>query len=360
MGRRTSHTAVVLTASEAPASVDPPPSGSGSPHGVGFVRPSFPRYSPASSMPPASPPPPPPPADPRTAALVAAIGAVDAAFAEKAARVRCTAGTTAVGVWLCDGTLSVAHVGDSVAYLATGGGALQLLTPPHTLSDPAEAAAVVERGGRVVVMDGVPRVGGVLQVTRALGVTHLRGGVSQVPTHLTRVLEPGDEFIILCSDGVAAAIPPDSLADIIRGARAIVECTPPPAPTASATPLARRESSVSVAAGAGGASAVGGSVLGMGSVASVSLLEKVLHRVGSIAVGGGAVAAGVAGSVASIPDSDDDGASVFAPSHRDIAEAVVAHAANMGATDNLSVVIIFLRHTPNGRTASHVSVASVR
>lgn len=90
--------------------------------------------------------------------------------------------------------LSIGHVGDSRLVLCcnatvTAVGSWQI-TVDHAASQASEAAAVVQRGGTVQLVNGIARVNGQLVVTRALGDGVLGDVISPVPDIIQVVLQP--------------------------------------------------------------------------------------------------------------------------------------------------------------------------
>ena len=101
-------------------------------------------------------------------------------------------GTTVVALGLDGSTASVAHVGDSRAYLVRGG-ELELLTQDHTwVNEQVTAGFLSHDQARVHPLKNV--------VTRALG------GESRLEVDVREVeVEPGDLYL-LCSDGLTTML----------------------------------------------------------------------------------------------------------------------------------------------------------
>jgi len=101
-------------------------------------------------------------------------------------------GTTVVALTLDGATASVAHVGDSRAYLVRGG-ELELLTQDHTwVNEQVTAGFLSHDQARVHPLKNV--------VTRALG------GESRLEVDVREVeVEPGDLYL-LCSDGLTTML----------------------------------------------------------------------------------------------------------------------------------------------------------
>lgn len=156
-----------------------------------------------------------PPAD----ALMCAFVQLDADFALLADRLRCDAGTTALVAFVSGGTLYVATCGDCTAILCRGGVAVPI-GAPHVSNSAREREAVESRGGSVAHMHGAWRVGGMLQVTRALGDRPCRSSLGAVPDVFAIDLTPEDSFVVLGSDGLFSAISPADAVRMVREARA--------------------------------------------------------------------------------------------------------------------------------------------
>merc|ERR1719450_994519 len=98
-----------------------------------------------------------------------------------------------------------AHLGDSRAVMARGGGATRLTSmTDHKATDPLEAKRVIEAGGHIEN----DRVNGMLAMTRALGDVLLKmpvlpnDVVSNVPDITSTDLNPQDVFVIVACDGL--------------------------------------------------------------------------------------------------------------------------------------------------------------
>jgi protein phosphatase len=116
-------------------------------------------------------------------------------------RRRAKMGTTVVGAWLNHHVASVAHVGDSRAYLWHDNG-LHLLTCDHSLVEAQVRAGLLDREGCLECSDQNV-------LLRVLG-----GGPDvEVDLHEVPVL-PGD-YLLLCSDGLTRMVPDVALAEAI-------------------------------------------------------------------------------------------------------------------------------------------------
>jgi serine/threonine protein phosphatase PrpC len=84
-------------------------------------------------------------------------------------------GTTATTAFVTSSSIVIASLGDSRSIISHYDDAGQLtatqLTKDHVASDPREKALVEARGGRVVDVNGISRVEGLLVITRSIGGT---------------------------------------------------------------------------------------------------------------------------------------------------------------------------------------------
>ncbi|KAK7260420.1 hypothetical protein RIF29_26451 [Crotalaria pallida] len=124
-------------------------------------------------------------------------------------------GSTAVAAILINGVkLLVANVGDSRA-VSCKNGVAKPLTVDH---EPEKERDLVEsRGGFVVTMPGnVPRVDGVLAMTRAFGDGNLKDHITAEPDVTIQKIDKDTEFIILASDGLWKVMENQEACDCIK------------------------------------------------------------------------------------------------------------------------------------------------
>lgn len=125
-------------------------------------------------------------------------------------------GSCACTVWLRGDVLMVANVGDSRAVLSSGGQAVPL-SNDHKPNRPDERRRIQSHGGFVQTL-GVPRVNGVLAVSRAFGDTTLKPYVTAAPeiaeVELGDVGE--DEFVVVASDGLWDVFSNQEAVDLIH------------------------------------------------------------------------------------------------------------------------------------------------
>ena len=109
-------------------------------------------------------------------------------------------GTTAVVTLLSSQSIYVANAGDSRAVLLRNGRALAL-TDDHKAAREDETARVEAAGGQILFWNGV-RVMGLLAVSRAIGDHSLRPYVIADPEVTVMNRHPGDELLVMASDGL--------------------------------------------------------------------------------------------------------------------------------------------------------------
>ena len=129
-------------------------------------------------------------------------------------------GSTAVVALVKDGTLIVANLGDSRVVVSHAGKAIAL-TDDHK-PDRADEKARIEKLGGKVIEYGVPRVQGILAVSRALGDKALHPYVSFEPEIRQKELDPDDEFMIIACDGVWDVVSNQEAVDMVK--QALSDC----------------------------------------------------------------------------------------------------------------------------------------
>ncbi len=114
-------------------------------------------------------------------------------------------GTTMVGAWISDHIASVAHVGDSRAYLWRRN-CLEPLTRDHSLVEAQVRAGVLDReaGGRSAQQNILLRV---------------LGRDPDVDVELNEVPVQQGDYLVLCSDGLTRMVPEDAVAHAILDLR---------------------------------------------------------------------------------------------------------------------------------------------
>lgn len=157
--------------------------------------------------------------------LLKTIFDIDLKFTQEAIKNGYFSGSTANVVLLYDGQILVANVGDSKALLMSekipsGDSRVNLsateLTYDHHPEREDEKARIRTAGGSVIVW-GVPRVNGVLAMSRSIGDVALkRFGVIAEPEFTGwRVLTANDSYLVVASDGIFESLKPQDVAELI-------------------------------------------------------------------------------------------------------------------------------------------------
>jgi protein phosphatase len=110
-------------------------------------------------------------------------------------------GTTVVGAWISDNVASLAHVGDSRAYLCRGR-SLEQLTRDHSLVEMQVESGLITRD-----QSSSSAYRNIL--LRALG------RMPEVDVELNEVPVRQGDYLLLCSDGLTRMVPEDAVADAI-------------------------------------------------------------------------------------------------------------------------------------------------
>ncbi|KAL8530487.1 hypothetical protein ACS0TY_007506 [Phlomoides rotata] len=165
-------------------------------------------------------------------ALLKTIQDIDLEFSKEALRKGYVSGSTGVIVLLFKGQFLVANIGDSKALLCsqkvishhddTEGAFLkeahaEELTRDHH-PDREDEKARIEAAGGFITRHDVPRVNGVLALSRAIGDVYLkRYGVTADP-EITgwRALAPENLHLVLASDGIFEALTPQNVCDLLH------------------------------------------------------------------------------------------------------------------------------------------------
>lgn len=124
-------------------------------------------------------------------------------------------GTTAVVVAVARSFLLVANVGDSRAILCDESGAVTPLSSDHKPSRRDELQRIEDLGGFVLHL-GVPRVNGILAVSRAIGDAELKHLVPSEPEIRCIGRKNTQQFVALASDGVWDVMTNEEVAAVIR------------------------------------------------------------------------------------------------------------------------------------------------
>lgn len=156
---------------------------------------------------------------------------IDSTFSQMASKKQLLGGTTATVAIIVDSQLLVGNVGDSKALLCSekipsgdnGDGiakaSIQVaeLTTDHHPDRDDEKARIIASGG-FVSLSGMPRVNGILAVSRAIGDINLkRYGVIAEPEMTGWLhLNASDSFLVIASDGVFESLSPQEVCSLLQ------------------------------------------------------------------------------------------------------------------------------------------------
>ncbi len=127
---------------------------------------------------------------------------------------RVQAGTCAVQLYIIGERFLAANVGDSRVIIGTDRGTA-VLTDDHKPDATAERFRIEALGGSVVTL-GVPRVEGILAISRALGDACLKPYVSAEPRIAEGLLGSENDVAVLACDGVWDVLSPGEVVDAAR------------------------------------------------------------------------------------------------------------------------------------------------
>jgi protein phosphatase 1L len=125
-------------------------------------------------------------------------------------------GTTVANFYIMGDRFLAANVGDTRVILGTKKG-FSFLTKDHKPDLPEEKARIENQGGRVLSY-GVPRVEGILAMSRALGNTGLKPYISCEPRIVEGYPAIENDYAVLACDGVWDVLTPDETIKIVRAA----------------------------------------------------------------------------------------------------------------------------------------------
>ncbi|XP_074353395.1 putative protein phosphatase 2C 51 isoform X1 [Apium graveolens] len=156
-------------------------------------------------------------------ALLGAIHDIDMKFSLEALKNKYVSGSTATVVLLLDGDILVANVGDSKALLCSYENhpvtklSAKELTRDHHPSRDDEKARIEAAGGFVRVW-GVPRVNGILAVSRSIGDIYLkRYGVNAIPEVTDwKSLKSMDMYLVVASDGIFESMTSQDVCELLE------------------------------------------------------------------------------------------------------------------------------------------------
>jgi protein phosphatase 1L len=122
-----------------------------------------------------------------------------------------------VTLYIKDERFVIANTGDSRAVIGKDGGWMQL-TLDHKPNVPEERMRIEGLGGRVIVW-GVPRVQGILAMSRALGDPSLKPFVTPEPRVAEGLLGKENDVAVIACDGVWDVLKPGDVIELARRER---------------------------------------------------------------------------------------------------------------------------------------------
>ncbi len=123
-------------------------------------------------------------------------------------------GTTAAHFYVMEDRFLAANAGDTRVVIGTVEGNL-ILTIDHKPELPEERDRIEGLGGEVISY-GVPRVQGILSVSRALGDIGLKPCVSGEPRIIEGYLGTENDYAVLACDGVWDVLTPQEVIEMVR------------------------------------------------------------------------------------------------------------------------------------------------
>ncbi|KAG9134021.1 hypothetical protein Leryth_004709 [Lithospermum erythrorhizon] len=155
---------------------------------------------------------------------------IDSEFSVESANKKSVAGSTGIVIILLNDELLIGHLGDSRALLCSKGSqshhqglplelyAEQLTVDHHP--DRAEEKARIERAGGFVTVWGVPRVNGILAISRALGDVFLKkyGVIAEPEIIGWRTLTAQERHLVIASDGIFESMTLQHVCDLMASA----------------------------------------------------------------------------------------------------------------------------------------------
>ncbi|MGD0230530.1 MAG: PP2C family protein-serine/threonine phosphatase [Syntrophorhabdales bacterium] len=127
-------------------------------------------------------------------------------------------GAAVATLYLHGGRFLAANVGDVRVVIGEGTGAISL-TVDHKPDLPGERARIEAQGGRVITFD-VPRVQGLLAMSRSLGDAPLKPFVTAEPRIAEGLLGRRNDIAIVACDGIWDVLTSEEAVAIARAARA--------------------------------------------------------------------------------------------------------------------------------------------
>eukprot|EP01064_Diplonema_japonicum_P030648 TRINITY_DN5267_c0_g1_i1.p1 TRINITY_DN5267_c0_g1~~TRINITY_DN5267_c0_g1_i1.p1 ORF type:complete len:653 (+),score=140.33 TRINITY_DN5267_c0_g1_i1:577-2535(+) len=245
-------------------------------------------------------------------------------FSQVADVIAVDAGTTATTVFITNGTLHVANLGDSGAILCRNNSPISL-TECHRPDQALEKEAVMSYGGEIVQVGGFSRVEGMVSVTRSIGDRPCKEYLRRDPHVTTMELTPQDDFIVLATDGLWDVMSAEEVVEYVTQCKGEVDAAAQGQKSQLMSPMECRESFSSKFTRDSDQNELERS----SSVASVNSLRR-------------AMAAHCSRNDLRATGSTSSAASVSFDDYQILAEAVVAEAKERGSKDDITVMILIL------------------
>lgn len=118
-------------------------------------------------------------------------------------------GTTIVAVWLNGNKLSIAHIGDSRAYLIRGGNIDQLTDDHSVVNEQVKRNMITKEEADHSEIKNI--------LTKALGIS------AEMDADLSELTVFGNDILLLCSDGLSNMVPDNDITDIVFSSRGAVD-----------------------------------------------------------------------------------------------------------------------------------------
>lgn len=123
-------------------------------------------------------------------------------------------GTTAITALIHNNVIYVANAGDSRCIMFSNGRVIPM-SSDHKPNRPDEKKRIEDLGGFIQKPD-VWRVNGMLALSRAIGDKHLKKWVTCEPEVFSHIRTPGDQYLILASDGLWDVVSNEEAAQIVN------------------------------------------------------------------------------------------------------------------------------------------------
>lgn len=123
-------------------------------------------------------------------------------------------GTTVAAFYVIGDRFYASNVGDTRVVIGTGGG-FSLLTKDHKPYLDDERRRIESLGGRVITYD-IPRVQGILAISRALGDPYLKPFVAPYPNVVEGYLGKENDYVVVACDGVWDVLEPMDVISLVR------------------------------------------------------------------------------------------------------------------------------------------------